>query len=111
MLARIRFGRSIASVLTVGIVLVIVLLISTMTLLDIRRERAIFRDSVEKRGILLANGLNDVLFNYLYYSDVDAVRRTAGLLTRRPDIKYVRVFRSDGSLLLALKGPYGSKYS
>jgi len=106
--AHFKFRWSIASSLTLSMVLVIVLLMSLVTFLDVRRERSIFRQELERRGTMLATTLSQTLADPLYYLDVDKVAditrvADAGLT----DVEYVQVFRPDGSLLTDTRPPYG----
>ena len=96
-----RFRWSIVSALTLNMVMVIVLLMGLVTFADIRRERAISRDGLQQRGLLLASGLNDVLANYLYFSQIDALRDIAEVVTSQPDITYVEISTPEGRLLVA----------
>ena len=90
----------IAPVLTLTLVSVIAVLMLTTTLLDIRHQRAIFRDELEQRGLLMANTLNEVLADPLYFTDIDDLNDIARVVKSGPDIKYVQVFSSDGRLLV-----------
>ena len=81
--------------------MVIVLLMGLVTYMDIRRERAVFREGMEQRGVLLASSLNDILANHLYFSAADQLRDIAKVVTSQPEIAYVRIFRPDGSLLVS----------
>ena len=97
-ISRFRWGMS--AVLTISMVSVIALLITTLTVLDIRRERAIFNSELEERGLLMAETLNDVLADPVYFSDIDGVRDIVEVVRGQPDIAYVRIFRPDGRLLV-----------
>ena len=97
-ISRFRWGMS--AVLTISMVSVIALLITTLTVLDIRRERAIFNSELEERGLLMAETLNDVLADPVYFSDIDGVRDIVEVVWGQPDIAYVRIFRPDGRLLV-----------
>ncbi len=87
---------SIGSVLTVGIVLVVALLMTVTTVLDIRRERSLSETELHRRGELVAETLNEVLANQLYHSDVDSLRDTAELIQRQSDVLSMRVFTPEG---------------
>ena len=95
---RCRWG--IASILTVSMVVVIALVTALTTALDIRRERAIFRDQLEQQGLLLASTLNDVLADPLYFSDLDELHDIARVVNSQAGVSYVYVFRPDGTLLV-----------
>ena len=106
--SRLRFRWGIASVFTLSMVLVIAVLIGTITILDIRRERTVYREGLERRGRLVASALNDVLANYLYFAQIDALRDVAEVLTFEPDIiSYVQIFSPEGRLLI---GPDRDEY-
>ena len=70
--------------------------------MDIRRERSIFREKEEQKGLFLASGLNDILANHIYLADVDALRDIGQLLADQPgitDIDHFQVFDAQGRLL------------
>ena len=79
---------------------VIVLLMGLVTFVDIRRERAIARTGLEGYGTLMANSLNEVLANDLYFSRIDALEDIAEVLVSQPQISEVKIFRPDGRLLV-----------
>ncbi len=97
-LFRVRWG--LASWLTLGMTLLIVFLMGSLTFLDMQRERSIFRDSLEQRGRLLADTLHDVLADSLYYTDLDKLRDTAKTVRSQPDINYFRIFGPNGKILV-----------
>ena len=99
-LAKLRFGWSFATVLTLSLVLAITGMVALITWLDIRRERAIFRAEVTNRGTFLAGSLNDVLANYIYFSQIDALRDIAEVVKSHPDVSYVQIFMPDGRPLV-----------
>ena len=103
-----RFSWGIALILTMGTVAVIVLVVAISTVLDIRRERSIFRDKEEQKGLFLATGLNDILANHIYLADVDALSDIGQLLADQPDIidiAYFQVFDARGRLLADADSP------
>lgn len=81
-------------------VTIVALLMITTTVLDIRRARSIFREELESRGLLLANTLNDVLANPLFFRDIDELHDVADVVKSQPDIRYVRILAPDGRLLV-----------
>ena len=95
---RSRWG--VASALTVLVGGLILALMVTTTVVDVRRERSTFREGLEQRGDLLARTWNDVLFDPLYLTDVAALRDIATVLEGEPDILYVQIFRRDGKLVV-----------
>ena len=103
---KVRWG--ITPVLSLSMALVITLLIATITLLDIRRERAASHANLEDKGMLLASGMNDLLANSIYFGDVDSLRDIAEVVGSQPDISYVRMFNSEGKFLA---GTLESEYS
>ena len=98
MFGRLRWGM--ASVLTLGMVLVITLLTVVLTVFDVRQERTIFRDELQERGRLLTAALNDILADPLYHSDVDKLRDIAQVVGSEPDITYVQIFNPQGRILV-----------
>jgi len=100
MLTKLRPRWGIATILTIGFVSVITLVMVVDVALDIRRERAASQANLEERGRLLATGLNDVLANYIYFSDVDALRDLAELVRSQPDVEYMRVLNREGRFLV-----------
>ena len=81
-------------------VLVIGLLMTTTTGLDIRRQRAIFREELRQEALLLAGTLNYVFANPRYFADVDEVQNIARLVLSQRDIRYMKVFLPDGRILM-----------
>ena len=106
-LARFRFRWGIGSALTLGIMAVIALVIVLITVLDIRRERAISRDSFEEKGLLLAMGMNDILADYIYFADVDALHDVAAKVVENDsDVDYVLISDTQGRVLGSSEGKY-----
>ena len=97
---RIRFRWGIASILTGCVVVSVAVLMTTTTLLDIRRERAFSLAQLEERGVLSARTLNDVLADPLYFRDLDELGDIASVVSRQQDIEYVQVFDPGGRLLI-----------
>ena len=89
-----------ASVLTLSILLVIAMLITMITALDIRRERSVHRDGLKERSLLLASGMNDLVANPFYFSDISSLEQIAGAVESHPDISYVRMIGPNGRLLV-----------
>ena len=94
-----RWGMT--SILTMAMVVVITLFVTLTTVLDVRKERGIFHAELEQRGLLLAETLNEVLADPLYFTDIDELRDLAEVARSHPDITSVRVFRPDGRLLVS----------
>ena len=110
-LSRFRLRWGIGTALTVGIVAVIALVIALITVLDVRRERAISRDSFEKKGRLLAVGMNDILADYIYFADIDALQDIAKkVVESESDVDYVLISDTDGRVLASSKGKYPSDF-
>ena len=98
----VRLPWSMATILTLSMVGIIVVLMIALTVLDIRRERNFTRDDQQKRAELLVDGLSDTLANHLYFNGVDALRDTAsGILNSRADIEYFQLWDAEGMLLAA----------
>ena len=95
---RVKWG--IASAMTLSMVFVIVLLMGLVTFIDIRRERTIAREGLERYGVLMANSLDEVLANDLYFPQIDALKDIAEVLVSQPQIAQVKIFRPDGRLLV-----------
>ena len=86
--------------LMVSIVTVVFALITVLTYSDIRREQSNSRENFEERAYLITSGLNDVLANYIYLSDIDSLRKTAEIVRSQPDIDYVDIFTPGGRFLV-----------
>lgn len=108
LLARIRFKPGIAAILTLTMAAVIGSLMATTTLLDIRRARSIFHRELE-RGLFMAKTLSDVLFDPLYFPDIEQLQGITSVAKGQPDVRYVRVFGRDGRVLAdtEVEGLYG----
>ena len=97
-----RFRWGFASILTMSMVAIIVVLMALVTFVDIGRERGNSRDDQEEQGSLMIGGLDDILANYLYLGDVDALRNIAARVVHsQPDIEYVQILGPSGGLLAA----------
>ena len=100
LLASIRARWSMALILTVGMVLVITLLMALVIFMDIRRERSVFRDTFEQKGRLLAVGMHDILGNYLYFSDIDALGDVSErVIESQSEVTHFQIFDIDGKRL------------
>ena len=100
-ISKLSFHWSMAWVFTAGMAAVIVLMMTLITLVDIRRERSISRENLEQRGLSLAGTLGDVLVDPLYFIDVDLVDDlVTTVVESQPDLEYIQVFRPDGSVLV-----------
>ncbi len=98
-LDRPKLGRGITSILTMSMLSVIALLMTATTVLEIRRERAVFHRGLEERAHWLARTLNEVLADPLYHSDVDSLRDIADIIVIQPDVTSMRVIAPDGRML------------
>ena len=86
-----------ALILTMGMGVVILTVITVDAVLDIRQHRNFSRQDLEARGLLLADTLNDTLADPLYFLDVSKVEGITGAVAISQDsLAYVMVFRSDG---------------
>ncbi|MDE0823692.1 MAG: hypothetical protein OSB07_06960 [Dehalococcoidia bacterium] len=87
-------------ILILSIVTVITVLIALLTYSDIRREQSLSRQGVEDRARFLAEGLNDIIVNYIYFTDIDSLRKLTAVIQSEPDISYVHVATSEGRYLV-----------
>ncbi len=85
-------------VLSIGVVIAV--LVSLMTVLDIRRLRADFADDLKERGLLIAHALNRSLIEDLYVGNEPEVKDAAGLAAGQPEVTYVRILRPDGTVIV-----------
>ena len=81
-------------------IVVISLLMTTTTFLDVQSHRSHFRHELELQALLLADTLNDVLANDLYFGDVDDLYDISNVVLSQQDVVYVRVFLADGRLVV-----------
>ncbi len=95
---RIRLGMF--TVLMMGMVMLVASLMAVTTMLDIRRVHSFSKDQLEERGFLLANALNDVLADALYFLDIDKLNDLAELIRGQPDVVDVQVFEPSGDLIV-----------
>ncbi|PKB78134.1 MAG: hypothetical protein BZY88_19870 [SAR202 cluster bacterium Io17-Chloro-G9] len=87
-------------VLTLSMVTVVALVILVVTLVDIRREHSLARDGLAQQGAALAQTLDDVLADAVYFSDVDRIDDIVTTIAEgRTDLSHIRIYRPDGSLL------------
>ncbi len=94
------FRLSIAWILTLSMVFVVATLMVVTTLLDIRRANTLFQNEMQEHGFLLANTLNDVLADSLYFVDIDKIYDIAVIVSGQPGIVYVQVIGPDGEILV-----------
>lgn len=105
LLQRIKGEFGIASILTLTLVSLIATLMAMITMLDIRRERLSFYDSVEKRGEFLGNGLTNVFADHLYDARINELEIVADrVIASLPDIDAIRIFRTDGRVIVDRQG-------
>lgn len=95
------FRLSVAGVLTISMTLIVALLMAFTTYLDIRRERAIFHQELQERGLLLASTLDSLLSDYIYSQDITALDEIAAIFSSQPGIEYFEIYTPDGRLLVA----------
>ena len=85
---RVRRALGISSILTLTLVFLIAVLMASITMYDIRRERTSFYDNLEKRGDFLSNGLTEVFADHLYYARVRELQSAADrVMASLPDIQ------------------------
>jgi PAS domain S-box-containing protein len=109
---RIKREFGMASILTLTLVSLFAMLMAMITMLDIRRERLSFYDSVEKRGEFLGNGLTNVFADYLHDARINELEAiTDRVIASLPDINAIRIFRTDGRVIVDRHGQgMGSSY-
>ena len=95
---RLRWG--ITAFLAVSIVVIVLLALAISTLLDIRRERAAFRETLNQRAALMASTLSDVMADSTYHLDIDDLGDLAKVVGGEQDIEYVVVFDPEGRILV-----------
>ena len=106
---RVRRVLGISSILTLALVFLIAVLMALITMYDIRRERTSFYDNLEKRGDFLGNGLTEVFADHLYHARVRELQSAADrVMASLPDIQAIRIFRTDGSVLVDRQGHAGN---
>ena len=79
---------------------VIVFVVVTITVLEVRRERASARNQLEQRGLQLGITLNQVMFNSVYFLDISQLRDRTQAFASQADIASVQIFTPDGRLLV-----------
>ena len=100
---RIKREFGMASILTLTLVSLFAMLMAMITMLDIRRERLSFYDSVEKRGEFLGNGLTNVFADYLHDARINELEAiTDRVIASLPDINAIRIFRTDGRVIVCI---------
>lgn len=100
--ARSQFRWSIATILTLSMVLIIALVMALTTLLDVRRERAIFRNQLEEKGLHLFSMLESAAAEPDFPNQHELNDITAMMMSQ-PDLSYFRILTPDG-LVLASSG-------
>ena len=91
----------ITSTVALSIVLLISIVMSITTFVDIRAQRAIYYRQLEERGAVLTQTFDGFVPDLLYHSNVDALDDVADIVTEIEDIEYVQIFRPDGRLLVS----------
>ena len=106
---RVRRVLGISSILTLTLVFLVAVLMALITMYDIGRERTSFYDNLEKRGDFLGNGLTAVFADHLYHARVDELQSAADrVMASLPDIQAIRIFRTDGTVLMDWQGHAGN---
>ncbi|MEL7449354.1 MAG: ATP-binding protein [Pseudomonadota bacterium] len=100
-------GRRISSVVTASMAAVIIVTVTMITVLDVARQRSIFEDKLQEKGLALSRTLNDVLANSLYFRDMEKLRHLAQVASAQPEILSLTIFAPDGRILV---GPGTSKF-
>ena len=97
--SRPQFRWGITSVIMTASALVIGILMAFTATLEVREARTDATESLEDDGFHLIGGINQVVADALYLSDLDRARDLAKALMAQRDIQYVQIFGSDGRLL------------
>ncbi len=106
---RSRFRWRIQAVLTIAMLLLVVLFVCSITLVETIRQRSSFRDELESRGVLVAQVLDRVLADALYFDDVERARHLSELVQAMPEVDRYRVFNPSGRILVDSDTPkYGA---
>ena len=98
LIARFQFRWSIATILTLGMVLMISLLMALTTLLDVRHQRGVFQEQLEERGRLLF-GMLEVMASEPDFPDQHELNEIMAVMMSQPDLLYFRVLTPDGLIL------------
>ena len=98
-----QFRWSIATILTLSMVLIIALVMALTTLLDVRRERAIFRDQLEEKGLHLFSMLESAAAEPDFPNQHELNDITAMMMSQ-PDLSYFRILTPDGLVLASSEG-------
>ena len=86
--------------LTLSMVALVVLLMTSVTVLDISRARGIYREERETLVLLIASTLNDTLADPLYFVNMYQIQAISQTVASQPDILYVLVYTPDGRVLV-----------
>ena len=101
-------GWTVSLILTVSMTAVIVAVMAITTALDIRRDRGIYQQELQDRGLLLATALNNTLAIPLSFPNATAAQQIAKTVEMSlAEITNLRIYRPDGSLLTDNKTPDG----
>jgi diguanylate cyclase (GGDEF)-like protein len=103
-----RFPWRIQPVLIVAMALLVVFSISLLTAIEAWREQARYRQELEERGLLLADVLEQVLAEALYFNDVERARQLAEVVEAMPEVDHYQVFNRQGRILVDSRA---AKYS
>ncbi|MCH9010399.1 MAG: hypothetical protein IIC21_07240, partial [Chloroflexi bacterium] len=98
-LTRFQPRWSIGTVLTVSMVLTIAMLMAVTTLLDVRRQRAIFEDNLGANGLAMLNMLNSVAADSPGELNAQEVSEMVAVVRSQPDVSFLRIYSADKNLL------------
>lgn len=94
-------GRRVKTMITMSIAGVIILTVIIIATLTVLRQKSIFEQQFEEKGLALSRTLNDVLANSLYFRDRERLRHLADVAKAQPEIESLTVFAPDGRILVA----------
>ena len=97
MLTRVMSRLPFSLVFTLSMVAIFVVVIAVISLLDVRRERAISRYNFEEKGLVLADGLDDMIANFADVHALDVI--AAKVVKSDPHIADFHIFSPDGRRL------------
>ena len=99
LLTRFQPRWSIGTVLTVSMVLMIAMLMAVTTLLDVRRQRAIFRNNLGANGLAMLDMLNVVANESPGELDDREINEMIAIVRINPDVSFLRIYSADKNLL------------
>ncbi|MCH7652090.1 MAG: HAMP domain-containing protein [Chloroflexi bacterium] len=110
-LTRFQPRWSIGTVLTVSMVLTIAMLMAVTTLLDVRRQKAIFENNLGANGLAMLNMLNSVATDSPGELNAQEVSEMVAVVRSQPDVSFLRIYSADKDLLDGFDRKEVSTYS